>query len=67
LKGGTVALCVLTADNKDTRWVVDNGGNVVCADIAKAVADYCNAKFKPAPKAPVPEKVKSAPIESGSA
>jgi beta-lactamase class A len=53
LKGGTVALCVLTADNKDTRWVVDNGGNVICADVAKAVADYCNAKYKPAEKAAV--------------
>ncbi|HEV8061881.1 MAG TPA: serine hydrolase [Gemmataceae bacterium] len=49
LKGGTVALCVLTADNKDTRWVVDNAGNVLCADVAKAVADYCNAKYKAAP------------------
>lgn len=51
LKGGTVALCVLTADNKDKRWVVDNGGNVICADVAKAVADYCNAKYKPTVKA----------------
>jgi beta-lactamase class A len=58
LKGGTVALCVLTADNKDTRWVVDNAGNVLCADIAKAVADYCNAKYKPVPKPPAKEKTK---------
>ena len=54
LKGGTVALCVLTADNKDTRWVVDNAGNVLCANIARAVADYCNAKYKPEPTAPKP-------------
>jgi beta-lactamase class A len=56
LKGGTVALCVLTAENKDTRWVVDNEGNLFCAKVAKAVADYCDAKFKPIVKAPAKEK-----------
>lgn len=66
LKGGTVALCVLTADNKDTRWVVDNGGNVICADVAKAVADYCNAKYKPAPKVSADEKAKPASGKAGS-
>ena len=50
LKGGAVALCVLTADNKDQRWVIDNEGNKLCADVAKAVADYCNGKFKPIAK-----------------
>lgn len=35
----TIALCVLTDQNVDTRWSDDNAGNVLCADIAKAVYD----------------------------
>jgi beta-lactamase class A len=38
--GGPVALCVLTRDNQDHRWVVDNEGNLFCARIAKEVHDY---------------------------
>jgi beta-lactamase class A len=34
---GPVAICVLTCDNEDKRWVVDNAGNRLCADIARAV------------------------------
>ncbi|QEH33115.1 Beta-lactamase precursor [Aquisphaera giovannonii] len=34
---GTVALCVLTCENQDRRWVPDNAGNVLCADVARAV------------------------------
>jgi beta-lactamase class A len=37
---GPVALCVLTADNEDKRWVTDNAGNRLCADIARAVYDH---------------------------
>jgi len=37
---GPVAICVLTADNEDTRWVTDNAGNRLCADIARAVYDH---------------------------
>jgi beta-lactamase class A len=37
---GPVALCVLTTDNEDTTWRVDNAGNVLCARIARAVWDY---------------------------
>jgi beta-lactamase class A len=58
LPGGPVALCVMTADNKDHRWCVDNAGNVVCADIAKAVADYCNAKYKAPVKVAEPKSTK---------
>ncbi len=37
---GPVALVVLSNDNKDKRWTVDNAGNKLCADIAKTVVDY---------------------------
>ena len=36
-KSGPVALCVLTAENDDKRWVADNAGNLLCAKIAKEV------------------------------
>lgn len=39
---GTIALCVLTSQNKDQRWVADNAGNVVCANIARAVFEFFN-------------------------
>jgi len=35
-----VAVCVLTNDNEDKRWVVDNAGQVTIAKIGKAVYDY---------------------------
>lgn len=38
--GGPVALCVMTTDNEDKRWVTDNAGNRLCADIARAVYDH---------------------------
>jgi len=37
---GPVALCVLSCDNEDRRWVADNAGNLLCANIAKAVFDH---------------------------
>lgn len=40
LPGGPVALCVLTADNEDKRWVLDNEGNLFCAQVAKEVVDH---------------------------
>ena len=33
--GGPVAVCVLTDENEDKRWVADNAGNRLCADVAK--------------------------------
>ncbi len=36
---GPVALCVLSTDNKDKRWVADNAGNRLCALVARAVYD----------------------------
>ncbi len=39
-KEGPVAMCVLTDENEDKRFVVDNAGNKLCADMAKIVAEY---------------------------
>lgn len=44
LPGGTVAVCVLTADNEDKSWRSDNAGNVLCGKVAKEVYDYVGAK-----------------------
>jgi beta-lactamase class A len=44
LESGPVALCVLTAENKDTVWRPDNAGNVFCAKVAKEVYDYFTNK-----------------------
>ena len=44
LDSGPVAVCVLTAQNEDTRWKPDNAGNVLCARVAKEVYDYFAAK-----------------------
>ena len=38
--GGPVALCVLSCDNEDKRWVPDNAGNVLCAEVAREVFQY---------------------------
>jgi beta-lactamase class A len=43
-KQGPVALCVMTAENKDQRWVADNAGNILCAKVAKEVYDYFHRK-----------------------
>ncbi|HLJ09588.1 MAG TPA: serine hydrolase, partial [Planctomycetaceae bacterium] len=45
---GPFALCVLTNENKDTRWAEDNAGDVLCAKIAHAVYEHFNP---PPPKA----------------
>jgi beta-lactamase class A len=38
--GGPVAVCVMTMDNEDHRWVPDNAGNRLCAEVARAVYDH---------------------------
>jgi beta-lactamase class A len=35
-----VAVCVLTDENKDQRWVPNNAGDLLCATVAKEVYDY---------------------------
>jgi beta-lactamase class A len=37
---GPVALCVLSCENEDKRWVPENAGNRLCADVARAVYDH---------------------------
>jgi beta-lactamase class A len=44
LPSGPVALCILTADNADTRWEPDNAGTVLCGRVAKEVYDYFQQK-----------------------
>jgi beta-lactamase class A len=37
---GPVALCVMTNNNEDRRWVTDNAGNRLCADVAREVFEH---------------------------
>lgn len=39
-----IAVCVMTDENKDQRWVADNAGDLLCAKVAKAVYDHYSAK-----------------------
>jgi beta-lactamase class A len=39
-----VAVCVLTNENEDQRWVLDNAGQVTIAKVGKAVYDYFSKK-----------------------
>lgn len=39
-----VAVCVLTNENEDQRWVIDNAGQVTIAKVGKAVYDYFSKK-----------------------
>jgi beta-lactamase class A len=45
-KAGPIALCVMTNNNEDHRWVPDNAGNRLCAEVAREVFDH----FNPAPQ-----------------
>ena len=44
LKSGPVALCVLTNENDDKRWVLDNSAQVLLATIAKEVVAHFEKK-----------------------
>ena len=46
LKSGPVALCVMTDENDDKRWVIDNAAQVLIAKIAKEVHDHFAEKEK---------------------
>jgi beta-lactamase class A len=37
---GPVAVCVMTDDNEDKRWVTDNAGNRLCAEVARVVFEH---------------------------
>jgi beta-lactamase class A len=43
-KGGPVVLCVLTSENEDKAWKVENAGNRLCAEVAKAVVEHYQMK-----------------------
>lgn len=45
-RSGPIAICVLTASNKDQSWGKDNAGNKLCADVARAVHDYFHSPKK---------------------
>jgi beta-lactamase class A len=47
---GPVALCVLSADHADGRFVPDNAGNRLCADVAKAVYEFYSPQPGPTAK-----------------
>ncbi|MBN9520097.1 serine hydrolase [bacterium] len=50
LPSGPVALCVLTNENADQRWVVDNAAQVLLANVAKAVHDHFTPPAAPPAK-----------------
>ena len=56
---GPIALCVLTRENKDTRWTDDNAGDMLCARIAEAVYEHFN------PPAAASDKKTSATKQNG--
>lgn len=37
---GPVAVCVMTDKNEDKRWVADNAGNRLCAEVAREVFEH---------------------------
>ncbi len=47
---GPVALCVLSCENEDKRWVPDNAGNLLCAEVARAVYRYFQPQASSRPK-----------------
>ncbi len=50
---GPIALCVMTAKNKDQRWSGDNAAELLCSRIAKEAYDYFNHDAEPGdPDAP---------------
>lgn len=54
--GGPVAVCVMTDENEDKRWVADNAGNKLCAEVAREVYDHFKAMGEPKPSAGPSEK-----------
>ena len=54
--GGPVAVCVLTDDNEDKRWVTDNAGTRLCAEVARAAYEHSKAKEGPKPSVGPAEK-----------
>src|SRR5215470_12972872 len=59
-KGGPIAICVLTNNNKDQRWTEENAGEVLTSKIARAVYDYFEGPEKTAGDQPQELKVGAA-------
>jgi beta-lactamase class A len=53
---GPVAISLLSSGHEDGRYVPDNAGNRLCADVAKAIYDY----YEPVAKPPEPTKTEKA-------
>ena len=43
-KGGPVAICILTTENKDKTWTRENAASALVAAISKQVFDHYNIK-----------------------
>lgn len=48
---GPVAVCVMTDENEDKRWVADNAGNRLCAEVARVVFEHFKKDDGDAPAA----------------
>ncbi|AGA31123.1 serine hydrolase [Singulisphaera acidiphila] len=46
---GPVAVCVMTDENEDKRWVADNAGNRLCAEVARVVFEHFKKDKEDAP------------------
>ncbi|MDB5353303.1 MAG: beta-lactamase class [Planctomycetota bacterium] len=47
-RSGPVAVCVLSSKNEDHRYVDDNAGNLLCAEVARAVFQHFDDANTPA-------------------
>ncbi len=53
LDRGAVALCVLSAENKDQSWRAENAGNRLCAEVARIVyRHFSHLDSEPSPSRP---------------
>jgi len=48
LPGGHVAVCVLTSENKDRRWVSENAGEVLAANISRILLEHFQPDWRTA-------------------
>ncbi len=61
--GGPIAVCCMTADNKDQRWVKDNAAELVMAQVGEIVYSHFNPEYKsPTPTATVLKVGDSGPM-----
>jgi hypothetical protein len=61
--GGPIVLCVLSCENEDKRWVPDNAGNVLCAEVAREVFQYYRKPTRPQS----PAQPRQAPLAASDA